>query len=107
MRAFPSLLGLAICPLLAFACGMDAQDGAATGLPNSGGKSNIGDAGAGGEAEPVPESLTFELVEDLAPRQGVMLRVRATPPGAYHVRFSLPSASDENAPLDAVLEATE
>lgn len=91
--------------LLGFGCAASSEDAAGPSPPANGGSSNVGNAGAGGEAEPIPDSLKFETVEMLVPRQAVTLRVRAQPPGAYRVHFTLPSADPDNAPLDAVLGA--
>lgn len=101
MRDVLLLLTLVVTTL-AGACSSSADAGDAL----SGGAGSGAAPGAAGAGE-APDSLAFlGGPEELSPRQELTLTVRTSPPGQYRVRFALPS-SDEQDPLDAVLDRSE
>jgi len=102
MRA-PLLFALALALVTGCSKGATDDSASASGGSHTGGKG--GDATAGDAGEPVPTKLEFEMVDALAARQEVTLRVRAFPAAVYHVTFALPES--EGDPLDAVLSRSE
>lgn len=101
MRA-PFLVAWAAVTALLAGCGASSggsHDGGPG--PNQGGTGGVG----GMVNSDLPSSLEFETVGTLPAHEPAVLNLRAKPPRAYRVRFSLPTS--EGMPLDAVLDRTE
>jgi len=100
MRVF-ALFAFVVCLVsLGGGCASSGSDDVA--VPPYGGSTGVaGSAGQGSVGEE-PSSLEFEMVEEQPARAQVLLKVRALPAKAYHVRFALPASGGD--PLDAVLD---
>jgi hypothetical protein len=98
MRVFALFIFAVLLVSLGVGCSTSNADAAAPAYGGSAG--SAGSAGQGSVEEPT--LLEFETVEELPARAQVLLKVRAKPAKAFHVRFALPSSGGD--PLDAVLD---